>query len=151
MLSHDDFKQVVRLAPLVSIDLVLRDPSDSILVGRRVNEPARGMLFVPGGVIRKAETLAEAFGRILKAETGLELPFTQARLLGAYDHFYDTNRFGDPSFGTRYVCLGHEVRLTARPELRLDQQHEEFAWLPVPALMNSQEGHEDTKAYFRVT
>jgi colanic acid biosynthesis protein WcaH len=50
--DDDTFATVIRCAPLVSIDLVLRDPAGRVLVGCRNNEPARGMLFVPGSVIR---------------------------------------------------------------------------------------------------
>jgi len=41
-----------------------------LLVGLRTNEPAKNYYFVPGGVIRKNETIELAFERILKAETG---------------------------------------------------------------------------------
>jgi colanic acid biosynthesis protein WcaH len=39
---------------------------------RGLNEPAKGKYFVPGGVIRKNETMQDAFARILKAEVGIE-------------------------------------------------------------------------------
>jgi hypothetical protein len=49
--SDDEFAQVVRLAPLVSIDLVTRNANGHVLVGLRNNEPAKGVYFVPGGRI----------------------------------------------------------------------------------------------------
>src|SRR3954466_13792753 len=54
-LSDAQFADVVRLAPLVSIDLVIRDPDGDVLVGLRTNAPAKGFWFVPGGRIRKNE------------------------------------------------------------------------------------------------
>src|SRR5215218_457853 len=69
-LNDDTFKTIVRNAPLISIDLIIRDTCGKILVGMRTNEPAKGFYFVPGGVIRKNETLADAFSRIVAAETG---------------------------------------------------------------------------------
>jgi len=66
LLSHSDLNTVIRLAPLVAIDLIIRDPQDRILLGLRNNEPAKGYFFVPGGIILKDEPLAEAFVRIMK-------------------------------------------------------------------------------------
>ena len=70
IVDEDDFAQVVRLAPLVSIDLIIRDPIQDVLVALRTNEPAKGFYFVPGGRICKDETIQAAFIRILKVETG---------------------------------------------------------------------------------
>lgn len=54
--DDDEFAHIVRLAPLVSIDLIIRAAKQNVLVALRTNEPARGVYFVPGGRIRKDET-----------------------------------------------------------------------------------------------
>ena len=46
---RDEFVLVVRNAPLVAIDLIIRDPDRCVLVGLQTNEPAKGKWFVPGG------------------------------------------------------------------------------------------------------
>src|SRR5437868_1889201 len=83
-----DFAKIVRLTPLVAIDLVVRSPEGRILVGRRTNEPAKNFLFVPGSRISKNETRASAFRRITREELGVELRIEDARFLGVYDHIY---------------------------------------------------------------
>src|ERR1700738_2282456 len=110
-LPDDDFAHIVRYAPLVSIDLIIRDLEGNVLLGLRENEPAKNTYFVPGGVIRKNETIREAFTRILNAETGLTASFDEATLVGAFEHFYKTNRFGHPDYGTHYVtyCIRQAV------------------------------------------
>jgi len=45
--NDSDFARIVRHAPLVSIDVLLKDPEEYVLLGLRVNEPARGKYFVP--------------------------------------------------------------------------------------------------------
>jgi colanic acid biosynthesis protein WcaH len=147
-LAAEDFDTVVRLTPLVAIDLVVRSPEGRILVGRRVNEPAKGSLFAPGGRISKNETLAAAFRRISLAELGVEKRIQAARFLGVYEHFYATNSHEVAGFGTHYVVLAY--RLAATPEdLSLPKdQHGEFAWLTEPELLSSPEVHKNTKAYF---
>jgi colanic acid biosynthesis protein WcaH len=62
-LSPEEFTHVARLAPLVSIDIVVRDANRNVLVALRTNEPAKGTYFVPGGCIRKNETINSAFVR----------------------------------------------------------------------------------------
>ena len=88
MLPHDVFASVVRHAPLVSIDLVVRNPRGEILVGLRRNRPAQGYWFVPGGRIGKGERIAEAFARITRAELGIEHRIEDATFLGVFDHIY---------------------------------------------------------------
>lgn len=68
LLSHDDCKQLVQNAPLFAIDLVIVNHSNEIFVGERLNAPAKGCWFVPGGWVYKNESLEEAFKRIPKAE-----------------------------------------------------------------------------------
>jgi len=144
-----DFAHAVRVTPLVSIDLILRDPQSAVLVGLRTNEPAKNTWFVPGGRIAKDERLADAFARILGIETGLSIPFAQARLLGAYEHFYDTNRFCEPGYGTHYVVLGYALTLAERADIALDDQHSAIQWMAVSDLLSAPDVHENTKAYFR--
>jgi colanic acid biosynthesis protein WcaH len=145
----EDFFVVVRSTPLISIDLVLRDPAGRILLGRRNNEPAKDTYFVPGGVVRKNERLDDAFRRLLAVETGLSGERRDAQFLGVNEHFYPTNRFGDPGFGTHYVVLGYRISLSERPNIRLDDQHSDYRWMSEAELLAHAEVHENTKAYFQ--
>ena len=147
-LDPEDFDRVVRLTPLVSIDLVVRSPDARVLVGRRNNEPAKGCLFVPGGRVTKNETLAAAFRRISRAELGVERKIEAARFLGVHEHFYATNNRETPGFGTHYVVLAYELT-SPMQDLRLPKdQHGEFAWLTEAELLCRPDVHANTKAYF---
>ena len=75
VLSEEEFGKIVRCVPLISSDLIIRDPERKVLLGLRNHEPAKGYYFVPGGRIRKGELLEEAFLRILAAENGLSRQF----------------------------------------------------------------------------
>jgi colanic acid biosynthesis protein WcaH len=149
-MSEDEFSHVVRCAPLNSLDLIIRAPEHRVLVGLRNNEPAKGHYFVPGGVIRKNETIELAFARILHAETGFSADLKNARFVGVFQHFYRTNRFGDPRYGTHYVVLAYELRLGHRPPIVLDAQHSHFEWMDEGELLSASDVHEYTKAYFRL-
>ena len=46
-LSHAELDTVIRHAPLVAIDLIIRNARGEVLLGLRKNEPAKGCYFVP--------------------------------------------------------------------------------------------------------
>ena len=128
-LSNSEFKEIVRNTPLVSIDLVIADPSGAILMGWRENEPAKGTWFVPGGRIRKDERIADAFDRIVKGETGLVRNLAESRFCGVHEHFYASNCFAEADFGTHYCVLVYLLRFDERPLITIDDQHTKVAWL----------------------
>src|SRR5215472_14389317 len=136
-LDKDEFAQVVRNTPLISIDLIIHDPDQYVLVGLRTNEPAKGKWFVPGGVVRKYERLADAFARIVEAEIGLEASIGDAKFIGVYEHLYDTNVFGQEGFGTHYIVLAHTLDLGRRPPIVSDWQHSSFRWMTQAELISS--------------
>jgi colanic acid biosynthesis protein WcaH len=148
-LGPEDFENVIRLTPLVSIDMVIRSSDGRVLVGRRNHEPAKGCFFVPGGRITKNETVAAAFRRLTLVEPGVEKQIEEARFLGVYEHFYPTNRFERGAFGTHYVVLGYELTSPVKDALLPKEQHGEYAWRTEAELLNNPEVHEHTKAYFR--
>jgi colanic acid biosynthesis protein WcaH len=147
-LNKDEFAQVIRNTPLVSIDLIIRDPDRCALVGLRANEPAKGKWFVPGGVVRKYERLADAFAKIIQTEVGLEAAIGDAKFIGVFEHLYDNNVFAEEGFGTHYVVLAHELNLDHRPPIVTDRQHSGFRWMTPAELVSSPDVHQNTRAYF---
>lgn len=147
-LSQSDFLRVVRDAPLVSIDLIVHDRAGAVLVGLRTNPPAKGFWFVPGGCIYKDERKTDAFARIARAELGLELAEREARFLGVFEHLYPDNAGELPGFGTHYVVLGYEVRLSESLTTLPDAQHSAYRWLTPDVLCADNQVHPNTKAYF---
>ena len=148
VLSDSDFAYLVSVAPLVSIDLVIRDHEQNVLLGLRANEPAKGYYFVPGGVIRKDEPIGMAFSRILKAEIGQHGLLKEAKFIGPYEHFYAENRYGDPTYGTHYVVLAYELGFEHCPQIALDSQHTQIRWMNESDLLAAADVHANTKAYF---
>lgn len=147
MLPAADWLAVVRNAPLVSIDLILIDPAERVLLGWRNNQPARDTWFVPGGVIRKNERLDDAFRRIAHAELGLSLERRQAQLLGVYEHFYDSNFAGVADVDTHYVVVAYRCAIAQLPVLA-DSQHRELRWFSRDELLAEPAVHANTRAYF---
>jgi len=144
-LNANDFVSVIKNAPLISIDLIVKNSKKEILLGKRLNEPAKGSWFVPGGRIFKNETLDEAFNRITREELGLDIKRDKSKFYGIYEHFYENSVFGN-DFGTHYVVLAHEF--TTNDDLRLNDQHEEYRWFVLNEILNTRDIHKYTRNYF---
>jgi colanic acid biosynthesis protein WcaH len=127
-LSDQDFLEVITRTPLVSIDLVVRNPKNRILLGFRTNEPAKGKWFVPGGRIKKGENIEDAFQRICLTEIKETHSKSEARLIGVFTHIHDKNVFLVEGIRTHYVVLAYELRFSEDFELQKTEQHSKFRW-----------------------
>lgn len=149
MLAAADFRRAVEMLPLVSIDLLLRDSGGRYLTGLRRNPPAQGAWFVPGGRIRKNETLPQALQRIAREELGLALPAQAWRPRGVYEHFYGTNFAGETGRTTHYIVLAYEAELTLDCVSLPPGQHRRYRWQPAAAIAADPGAHPYTQAYFK--
>lgn len=149
-LDKETFIEVTKNSPLVSIDLLVEDGSGRFLLGKRLNKPAQGFWFVPGGRILKNQTLKEAFSTIAQRELGLAVPFEVAKLRGVYEHFYDDNFFEIPGFGTHYVVVAYEFVIPRGAFEKLPRdQHDEWAFLPPGEIEDRTDVHPSSKAFFK--
>lgn len=157
-LSDDDFKNVIKNSVLFSFDLIIHHES-KYLLGYRVNAPAKGYWFVPGGRIRKGENLKKAFLRILKLELGIlndkvdtnELAKLEKPEGTLFNQIYlNDNNFNDPLVSTHYIAFGIKVNLinTDVIEKNLDQ-HSKMKWLELPEILTNPNVHINAKAYFK--
>ena len=147
-LDKETFSTVIESTPLVSIDLVVKNKQGQALLGQRLNKPAKGFWFVPGGRILKDESMASAFKRLTLEELGQEFSIEQAALLGPFDHFYQDNVFGN-EFSTHYVAIAYVLILNKElTELPLNIQHGIYQWFDVNTLLESETVHTHSKWYF---
>ena len=146
-LDKESFRQIVASAPLISIDLIVRNEVGQVLLGQRLNRPAQGYWFVPGGRVRKDERLAAAFERLTEDELGIRLSIATANFLGPFEHFYPDN-FSGSDFSTHYVVLGYELISSTSLDTLPEEQHSHYQWFTVQELLASEQVHPHTKLYF---
>ena len=133
-LNKVSFENVVKLNPIPAIDLCILNESDDILLGKRINPPAKNFFFVPGGRIRKGETLFLTTQRILNSELNYDIKeddFNKFSLLGIFQHFYDDNFCGNKLFSTHYIVLTYLVPFKSLNSIKsgiFKDQHEEYIW-----------------------
>lgn len=115
-IDRELFKQTRASMPLASID-ILAVHKGRLLLMKRVNEPGKGVWFVPGGRIRYGETLKEAVLRELEEETGLTPVGLEAK--GSMCHFWSD---------AHYVTSFFRVDV-AGDVVRMDDEHDEYMWV----------------------
>ncbi|WP_336209835.1 GDP-mannose mannosyl hydrolase [Enterobacter sp. P82] len=141
------FQTVVKNAPLISIDLIIKNSNGKVLLGQRLNRPAQDYWFVPGGRILKDELLDEAFNRIGTEELGVNIYRKSATFLGIYEHFYIDN-FSGHDFSTHYIVHGYEIIIDIELLNLPSEQHDRFQWFRIDDLLNDSTVHQFTKNYF---
>ncbi len=146
MLPIDLFKLAIEHLPLFAMDMLVINKQHEILLGKRVNSPAKGYWFVPGGRVFKNEQLADAFKRISKSELGIELPYHKAKLLGLYDHFYPDSIISE-SISTHYINATHVVEVDVSLFELPSAQHTEYRWIALNELETDSSVHQYSKVF----
>lgn len=144
-LPEQDFRHVINCTPLFSIDLIVID-AGRVLLGQRLNRPAKGAWFVPGGRVRKNETLEDAFARLAVEEIGVQLSYSEARGIGVFEHFYSDSYF-DETVSTHYIALGMCLQLSKHISHFPKVQHSAFQWWPIQDAISAPSVHKNTKSY----
>jgi len=107
--------------PLLTVDVVILCPDDSIILIKRKKDPYMGFWALPGGFVEYGERVEEAALREVREETGLKVELDH--LLGVYS---DPNR--DPRGHVVSICfIAHWIN----GELKADTDASEvsrFKW-----------------------
>ena len=142
-LKGDLFKTIIENTPLVSVDLIVKHKG-KVLLGKRVNKPAKEYWFTFGGRVLKNETIKSAIYRICNMEIGT-IPPENLRFIGVFEHLYDDSIFDDVS--THYINLAYEIEVSGLEDLP-KEQHDDYRWFDLEELMQSNEVHRYVKDYF---
>lgn len=148
MLKAEHFKEVVKNAPLIALDLIVIDEEGRVLLGLRNNNPGIGLWSVPGGRIYKNETLKDAFKRISQNELGLAVDVNSIWFRGVYEHFYQESFFNGANINTHYITIACEIKLAKTDGIALNSQHKQYKFFEIKELLESKKVLENTKRFF---
>lgn len=81
--SEKEFNQFRRYFPFSCVDLVIFH-NDSVLLSKRTISPYKGKWHLPGGIIRKNETMKTALKRAAKEELNLNIKIE--KFLGVFEN-----------------------------------------------------------------
>jgi len=123
------YKTIYSLVPIVCVDILIHRPG-AFALGLRMEEPARGQWFPPGGRVYKGETLKQAARRKLREEIGLNAPQSQFTCLGVWETMFKTSSLGGSKHTVNVVFAFDLGKRTLPP---LDRRHHaQLRWFSVP-------------------
>ncbi len=148
LLSERVFRDIVTHAPLISVDLLLKNKENRFLLGRRRNRPAKDSYFFPGGRIRKNETVKGAISRILVEEIGVKVSNPEPVFIGFFEHLYEDGVFvkNGSYLPTHYVSLSFLIGFDDEiDEVVFGKQHSKVAWLSKIEAISEEDVHDNCK------
>lgn len=116
------YKKIHDVIPIVCVDIVIVHEG-AVLLGLRLNKPAQGTYWFPGGRVIKDETLHETALRKAKEETGLKIKIIKQ--LGADETIFPDGPFGEYTHTINVVFLAN---CSKDRILKLDTQHDNLKW-----------------------
>lgn len=90
LLTNEEYDYIFDRAVRLSVDLLITAP-EGILLSLRDIEPFKGMWHLPGGIVYKNESIADACRRIARAETNLEIHDTTCIGFIEYIHAFQND------------------------------------------------------------
>lgn len=123
-INHDLYRQILESMPIACVDVAIVAAGKVLLV-RRKDDPAQGQWWVPGGRVRKGETLKEAARRKALEEVGIPCH------VGPIIHT-DETIFPDGPYGVAIhsinTCFFLYPESTAN-QVNLDDHHADAKWV----------------------
>jgi ADP-ribose pyrophosphatase YjhB (NUDIX family) len=114
------FSQIVRVLPIVCVDLLVYNRKNEILLLERRHEPAKGEWWFPGGRVHFGETRLEAARRKLREECGLEIHSIVET--GTFDCLLPVRKHLSHGVTTVFTIV------TDSEEVAVDAQTARFSW-----------------------
>jgi len=124
-LRQKDHDFIFDRVPRLCVDLLIKDKRGFVFVKRDI-PPQKGRWHMPGGMVRRHETLAASAKRLAKEETGLNIRVE--RLVGYIEFLHEIQNGKD----RHSVSLVFLVRAESLRGLRKDSAIKFFKKLPTP-------------------
>ena len=126
------YEQIKSSVPIPCVDLVVGNTDGELLLIKRVNEPAKGHWWFPGGRVRHGELRADAAVRKLAEEC--QLFASEIHELGTFDVLLPLTWGGF----SHAISTVYEVKIQREPEVCLDNQSVDFRWVRFAELADLQ-------------
>ncbi len=124
-ISENLYKEVLDKMPIPCVDVVIKNKKGEILLIKRLNEPEKGIWWVPGGRINKNESIKKAALRKAKEEVGLDCEFI--KILGSGETIFNISAFkGITSHTINIYVLLKPLNIKS---IKLDNLHSGFKFV----------------------
>lgn len=129
-LSPTTYQILMDVSPICVVDILFFNPEKThILLGRRIDNPYKGVFYAFGGRLRKNERLEDAAIRIVKQETAINLDHSDIVLAGTINEISSDSKFEGVNYHA--VVLYFYSMIPVDTVVTLDEQHAECKWFSV--------------------
>lgn len=118
------YKEILRHVPIACVDIAIVSEGRILLV-ERMDEPAKGQMWLPGGRVRKGETMRDAAARKAIEEVGIECHV--GPIVHTAETIFDDGPHGVPVHSIN-TCFFLFPRLPGA-RVHLDDHHARSAWV----------------------
>jgi len=123
-ISEREYVRIQELLPILCVDIALIYQGRCLLL-QRLNQPAQGQWWFPGGRVLKNELIKDAALRKSQAEVGLAGEFK--RILSIEETIFRKNNGMKSDIHTVNVCCHMTVQDIS--SLNVDGDHSDFRWV----------------------
>ena len=123
-IAAEEYGRIQELLPILCVDVVLTHQGKCLLL-RRLNQPAQGQWWFPGGRVLKDELIKDAAHRKSQTEVGLNAAFSS--VLAVEETIFPKNEAMKCAIHTVNVCCHMKVDNIAG--LTIDKDHNAFQWV----------------------
>jgi colanic acid biosynthesis protein WcaH len=124
IIKKKKYKEIQKSGPILCVDCLLVFDGKCLLL-RRLNYPAKGKWWFPGGRIFKNELIKDAAERKIQDETGLHAKYK--KILSIEETFF--TRVKDKDFDIHTVnicCLLESKNIT---QVKINSDHDKYIWV----------------------
>lgn len=133
----------------ISIDLLIINAREEVLLGLRNNRPAQNFWFLPGGRVRKDERISGAFARIARQELDLDMVITDAELHAVRENPCPASVETADDLSSHFITLVYSIARNLPLTHRLPRiEHRDYRWMTPSALRAANDVHPHVKKYF---
>ena len=125
MIHIDLYKKIIKLLPIVCVDVIIKNSDGKFLLVKRKNNPLMGQFWLVGGRIEQMEKAQDAAKRKIMEEVGLEVE--DLVFEGCYEDNFDKNAFESVPYHTISLIFSCLINYNSQ-EIKLDKQCSEWAW-----------------------
>lgn len=122
-ISDSEYHRIQEIMPILCVDVVLTWQAKCLLL-KRLNHPAKGQWWFPGGRVLKNETIKQACIRKSLAEVGLTAQFKT--ILSVEETIFPQIESMRCDAHTVNICC--HLTVNDVKGLRLDTDHDQFDW-----------------------
>ena len=121
LIPETTFNLFESLMPLASVNAIISNEKNEVLIVKRNIKPAKNLYWFPGGIIKKGQTFQEALQDEIQEELGLKWSNLEiVKLLNVASCRFETRHT---------IEINFLLRIKQDTKIQLNKEHSEYQWI----------------------